>query len=70
MNITTNIKTYAISIIVIYNYLHGGLSASGELIRNLLKVSLGYDKIRSCKKSAKQFSSQDPMSCDAWRLFA
>ena len=45
MNITTYkhtyIKTYAISIIVSYNYLHGAWSASGELIGNLLKVSLG-----------------------------
>ena len=74
MNITTYkhtcIKTYAISIIGRYNYLHGARSTSGELIWNLFKVSLGSGKIRSCKKSAKLFSSQDLMFCDAWRLFA
>ena len=74
MNITTYkytyIKTYVISIIVRYNYLHGVQSASGELIGNLVKVSLGYGKIRSCEKSTKLFSSLDLMSCDAWRLFA
>ena len=45
VNITTYkhtyIKTYAISIIVRYNYLHGVRSASGKLIENLVKVSLG-----------------------------
>ena len=45
MNITTYkhtyIKTYAISIIVRYNYRHGARSASGELIGNLVTVSLG-----------------------------
>ena len=45
MNITTYKhtyrKTYAISIIVRYNYLHGARSASSELIENLVKVSLG-----------------------------
>ena len=45
MNITTYkrtyIKIYAISIIVRFNYLHGARSASGELIGNLAKVSLG-----------------------------
>ena len=40
---------FAISIIVRFNYLHGARSASGELIGNLAKVSLGYGKIRSRK---------------------
>ena len=37
----TYIKTYAISIIVRYNYLHGARSTSGELIGNLVKGFLG-----------------------------
>ena len=37
----TYIKTYAMSIIVRYYYLHGAWCASGELIGNLVKVSLG-----------------------------
>ena len=45
MNITTYkrtyIKIYAISIIVRFNYFHGARSASGELIGNLVKVSIG-----------------------------